>query len=152
MKLIKHYHCILASAAMALNRTPDQLIEMIGHDGMEVLYPSLPKPGCYRGFHTQEIIEVALHLGKTATPVEARPVGTPDGEHTFELSRIGRFDSAIERFRFYLRTQQGIILGQTGRLHHACGFSIGKVYDPRGLISSLYTCKIQVLSLLIIPE
>ena len=152
MKLIEHYHCILASAAMALNRTPDQLIKTLGHNGMEVVHPDLEPPGCYRGFHTQEIIEAILRQGKTATPIEARPVGTPDGEHTYELSRIGGFDSAIRRFRYYLLTKQGILLGRTSKCHHACGFSRGVIFDPRGLVSGLDDCKIQVLSLLIIPE
>ena len=66
MQLLKpysNYSCFLDAAAMVCDLTQEQLIEKIGHNGSEVLWPELPSPHCFRGFHLAEILIAMLHFG-----------------------------------------------------------------------------------------
>lgn len=40
-----------------------RMIETIGHDGSEILYPQFDSPKCRRGFHPQECNAAAYRLG-----------------------------------------------------------------------------------------
>ena len=63
--------------AMALDMPVADLLAAIGHDGSEIVFPSLPEPLCRRCFHVQELIQVALSRGLAVTPVELFPVLQP---------------------------------------------------------------------------
>ena len=55
--------CMPLAFAMALDMPVADLLAAIGHDGSEIVFPSLPEPLCRRCFHIQELIQVALSRG-----------------------------------------------------------------------------------------
>ena len=55
-----NHDCFLASAAMVMDVPLSELKERIGHNGNEVVFPSIEEPYCFRGFHNQEIIDLAF--------------------------------------------------------------------------------------------
>ena len=69
--------CMPLAFAMALDMPVADLLAAIGHDGSEIVFPSLPEPLCRRCFHVQELIQVALSRGLAVTPVELFPVLQP---------------------------------------------------------------------------
>ena len=55
--------CLPASFATVLGLTLEDLLKRIGHDGSEVIWNYLPDPEKRRGFHPQEMIDVAETMG-----------------------------------------------------------------------------------------
>ncbi|GAH02488.1 unnamed protein product [marine sediment metagenome] len=84
---------------MVLDCEIKELIQHIGHDGSEIIAPHLKPPGCYKGFHDQEIIDVALLRGYSMTLIETLPVQTPDGKFEFELTKWNRFNNNMDRLQ-----------------------------------------------------
>jgi len=140
MKLITNpnsWSCLLASAAMALDTTTQDLIEMIGHNGSSVIFSELPEPGSRRGFHCQEIVDCAIKLGYLVTPIESLPYSTPDGKLDFPVD----FKISNERrLRNHMKDTQGILTGLSGKWRHAVYWNGEKIYDPRGRIYSFDAC------------
>jgi hypothetical protein len=106
------WSCTPTAFAMVLCINVDKLISLVGHDGSEKLWPELPDPHCRRGFHIQEMIEVADSLGWTVTPFEARLFsGGPNKNPKEILLR----ESPQLRMQRVMRNRQGVINGTTER-------------------------------------
>lgn len=153
MKLKKQpnsWSCSIAALAMVLDIEIKDVIELIGHDGSEIVAQHLRPPGCYKGFHSQELIDVALSQGYSMTCIEAMPVQTSDGKFEYLIKKWGQFITSSERFEHYFLNNKGIILGRARQYHHMVAFDRGTIYDPRGRIYSMHDCtiKIQMLWLL----
>ncbi len=140
MKLLRSsqtWGCILTSAAMVLDCTERELIQLIGHDGSEIIFPELCKPACHKGFHVQEIVLAALKLEIALIRFESRPVQTPDHKNFYELTNMYNFEDFIQQ-------RIGILVGSTTRYGHAVAWDGVKIYDPRGRIYRLSDCKINI--------
>ena len=140
MKLITNpnfWSCLLASAAMALDTTTQDLIEMIGHDGSMIIFPELPEPAKRRGFHYQEIVDCAIKLGYTVTPIESLPYSTPNGKLDFPVDfKI----SNEQRLREHMKGTKGIVTGLSRQWRHAVYWDAKLIYDPRGRIYPFADC------------
>lgn len=147
MKLIrstKSWNCVLAAAAMVLGTTVQELEEIIGHDGSEIINPELKPPGDRKGFHMQEIIDAANNLGYAVTVIDARPIQTATGRDKFEIN-FPNFKSAEDRFRHYLDNNIGILCGiAPSGYWHGVAWDGKNVYDPQGRVYSLSDIKIKV--------
>lgn len=147
MKLIKQpnsWSCTLAAAAMVFDAPLQEIIDYIGHDGSEVIIPSLRPPGCYKGFHIQEIIDIAFLYNYALVPIEALPVQTPTGQHEFAIEKWGLFRDCQSRFDFYFTGESGLLVGKTRHYYHTVAFEAGTIYDPRGGIYGPEDCKIDI--------
>jgi hypothetical protein len=112
---------------MVLDTSPEELIKIIGHDGSRKLWPELPEPNCYQGFHLTEILFAALHFGRAGifspTILYSQSTSTPEeiGIATFDPHYRG----------IYITTNhQG-----NG---HACAFNGPLVFDPAGRVCSKF--------------
>lgn len=135
------WSCILCAVAMALDEGWRKLIGEIGHDGSEIVLPTLPDPARRRGFHLQELIPLALKRGFAVTPLEALPYSTPDGKSEFPVD----FKIKPEkRFQLYMVHSRGILTGLAHQWRHAVAWNGEKIYDSRGLIYPFLDCKIDI--------
>ena len=119
--------------AMALDMPVADLLAAIGHDGSEIIFPSLPEPLCRRCFHVQELIQVALARGLAVTPVELFPVLQPTEAGPFHKTVLYP-DNNWRRFEETIRASLGVIAGTGARLGHTVAYDHGRIYDPRGPI------------------
>ena len=119
--------------AMALGLPVAELLEAIGHDGSEIVFPSLPEPLCRRCFHIQELIQVALSRGLAVTPVELFPVLQPTEIGPFHKTVLYT-DNNWRRFEAAIQTSRGVVDGTGARLGHTVAYDHGRIYDPRGPI------------------
>ena len=127
--------CLLYSAAILLDVPPKKLIEEIGHDGMEVQWPQLPAPTCYRSHHIQEIIDCFIRRGYALVPIELEPAQAPcDGVPICFAYAPSLRD---ERFKGYM-TRPAIMIGTYRLRAHAWVFD-GKesFYDPNGFVTDI---------------
>lgn len=136
MRLLKmnQPQCLLYSAAMLLDEEPDRLIHEIGHDGMEIRWPELKPPGCYRSHHIQEIMDCFIRRGYVLVPIEREPVQAPcDG---VPICYAYEHDVARDRFKGYF-ARPAIVIGKFKGTPHAWAFD-GKYtfYDPNGFTTN----------------
>jgi len=130
--------CLLYAAAMVLGESPYNLIQEIGHDGMDVVWPKLSPPMCYRSMHIQEIIDCFVARGFGLMPVEHKPLQAP-GEGSTPIST---FNNSDERFYHHIEGHDAILIGR--KLHssdygHAWAWchKSQTCYDPNGFLSKL---------------
>lgn len=129
MKLQKapiNHTCLATSFAMVLDVDAQNLIDTIGTDPHEVMWPQLEKPGRYRGHHIQEMIDYAWDKGFMVVEIQTMPrFGTLGCTGTYRL-----FDDkkAMLRIKRYLELSNGVITSPT----HAVAWSSNMIYDPCG--------------------
>ena len=82
------WSCAVTAFAMALHVPVQELIQEIGHDGSEIVFPELEEPMRRRGFHSQELIYAAWKRGFTVTPIELMPVIAPDAWYIGTVVRV----------------------------------------------------------------
>lgn len=118
---------------MMLSIIIDELYKLVGHDGSEILTADLPEPLNRRGFHIQEMTDLAWHFGVKIVTIERQPVSS-------RLSPHGQiFDFPImqgdTRFQQYTMHCDGVMagIGRSG-IPHACAWFRRKLYDPNGLV------------------
>ena len=120
---------------MALGMPVAELIEQVGHDGSEIVFPEKTPPADRRGFHTQEMIRVALDVGMTATPIELFPRFCSDkaGGNSF-IVYLGKDGEANwDYFEKFIVCGKGVMEGSTDYGHnHAVAFQSNTIYDPDG--------------------
>ena len=124
--------CMPLAFAMAQDIPVADLLAALGHDGSEIVFPSLPEPLCRRCFHIQELVQVVLARGFAATPVELFPVLQPTeaGPHRIALYA----DNNWRRFEEAIRAGRGVIDGTGARHGHTVAYDHGRIFDPKGSV------------------
>jgi hypothetical protein len=112
---------------MAIEVEPEELIKVIGHDGSRKLWPELPEPNCYQGFHLTEVLFAALHFGFAG-------VFSPTILYSQSTSSI--FEVGIAGFDPVYRGVY-ICVNHSGN-GHACAFNGPLVFDPAGRVCSKF--------------
>lgn len=112
---------------MACDRPLETFLELIGHDGSEIVHPNLNDPWCRRTFHVQECIWAAYKLGYACTPFELSPQLAAAENYIIPVDR--KFDLEI------ILAGKGVMMGTMPHgMRHAVGFDNGDVYDPNSRI------------------
>lgn len=137
MRLLKMngHNCLLYSAAMVLDCSVDELIEEIGHDGMDVIWSTLIPPLCFRGHHIQEIIDCFVARGFGLMLVEKICYQAPV-EH---VQAIKTFQHPEERFLHHIEGREAILIGRHKQKQqgHAWAWDGETCYDPNGFLAKL---------------
>lgn len=90
---------------MVLDCRTGDLIDRLGHDGSQILWPTEPEPLCRRGFHIEEIQYLALRYGRLFAEFMPRLAYAPGEDRTpFWM----QFDAD---WRNVLKITDGILLG-----------------------------------------
>lgn len=127
--------CLITSFAMLLDIPVQKLIEEIGHDGLEIKYPDLPKPRCYKGHHPQEIIDYCLEKDWFVTEIIANPHSGDESDETGYS--IFTEETKQHRITRYLEDYSGVLTGLTNsNKRHAVVWDkeTCMIYDPNGTI------------------
>lgn len=85
--------CLVDAFSAVAQISPEAIVKHIGHDGLEVLWPELPEPFCFRGFHIQEVLKALLHWGVTASHFEREMLSAPNDNQIpfsqhFDLTKL----------------------------------------------------------------
>ncbi len=131
-KQIEKWQCAVTSFAMAMDMPVSELIEMIGHDGGEIMFPSKPDPQNRRGHNVYELIRFALSLDFAVTPIPLHPASKPFDNST-EVIGIFEDHSDWNFFTNQLATSQGTIECAGPRGNHMIAYDHNLIYDPRGV-------------------
>lgn len=124
------WSCLPTSFAMACNVSLKEMLDLIGHDGSEIIWPEMKEPFKRRAFHIQECILATLSLGLSCTQIDFRPQSTPNGVLVYEMDHS---DFA----NHFMSKHCGVLTGKGRKTFHAVGWDTKKVYDPAGREYSL---------------
>ncbi len=138
---LNDWSCVLAAVAMVFNADQRKLIKEIGHDGSEIVLPTLPEPARRRGFHLQELIDCVVRRKYSVTPIEVLPYSTPDGKADFPINFQVSYE---ERLLRHMHNTRGIITGLGKKWRHAVAWDGKQIYDPHGLIYPSHDIKIKI--------
>ena len=128
-----NWSCVPSAFATALNIEIDTLLELIGHDGSEIIFSDLQEPLCYRGFHIQELVYALWVLGYNVVSFEVEPLAFTDEQHVFTLT------FTPEDFERVMSDSIGVGCGRIADTEktHAFAWNGSKCYDPTGFIYPL---------------
>lgn len=136
-----NWSCLLTSFAMAYDMPVADLVDLVGHDGSDIVWPHLAPPNNRRGFHIQELIMAGNSLGYTVTPFEPRPVLMSSDMGDPKPLDLDRW---LERFTAIMAIGIGVLTGQTNTgARHAIACNMGKPFDPSGQITDLDSFQVQ---------
>lgn len=121
--------CLISCMAMLLDTTPQDLIEELGEDGLDIWWPTSLNPEkdwlCRRGHHIQELAILAETRGKAL--VDMSPLPALANPRDLGSTRPIWSDSkARENFYHYLKKYPALLLSGT----HAYASDTTHVYDP----------------------
>lgn len=129
-----YFSCFITSFAIVLDTFPKTLMEEIGHDGSEIIFPSEQEPYGRRAFHPQELIAPCLRRGYAMVLVEALPVYSPPS--TAEDFHPLIFDCGNDiRLRELMNGNIGVLTGENASGNpHAIAWDGQKYYNTDGTI------------------
>ena len=116
---------------MVLGKSVAEILELFGHNGLQVLWPDLKEPNRYRGFSEFDLIEVCYAEGYAALPIPMCPVFHPPG-HPDRAVTVFNEEQTLERVNKYMDGNIGIISGWlSADIKHACAWDGFSVFDPQ---------------------
>ena len=143
------YQCFIYSAAMVLDTTTENIINIIGHTGETKVFEGSGTK-CCKGVHYQELIDCAMSLGLVLVHIEANPrVGNIHGDsiEVFEPK------DGEKRFTNYITKHKSILTGMyPPNKVHALACDGEYIYDPCGPKEKLKTTMFEISSALILIE
>lgn len=140
-----NWSCLPTAFAMVIGRTPEWMIEQIGHDGSDEPYPGTNMKA---GFHEQECIEVLQQLHYACTPIEIGPTISPfaDGHDARPVFFGDDLSANWVRLMQHMEKSRGVLTGlYTPRTKAPVGHAVAwdcdtwTIYDPisGGVVYSL---------------
>lgn len=136
------WSCLPTAFAIATGIPIEKIIEYVGHDGSDIIFPEYKEPYCRRSFHPQELIDVCLQKNFMVVPIEKQPtVIVMDCVHPVSMNR-GRMD-------YYLINYTGVLTGtsRTG-IPHAVAWASDRVLDPNGTEYNLVNFTVETFFLI----
>jgi len=127
----QRWMCLPTAFAMTLDTSIADLLLAVGHDGGEIIFPGLDEPFCRRGFHIQELIDVAVARGFAVTPIELCPVLQPT-EDSMLRHTVAYREGNWRRFANTIARSRGVIDGMGFRCGHSVAYDHGRIFDPDG--------------------
>lgn len=137
--------CAFATAltALGVNTNLQMIVDYIGHDGSEDVYPHLPLPLSKRCFHVQELTDYCLSVGVSVTTIFPHPFHTarhPDGRLLSDISFVidfhqdGQPVTHAARFEKHITEHFGVVTGLMihNNSSHALAWDKKRLIDPSG--------------------
>lgn len=137
------WSCLPTAFAMVLDIPVEKVIEDIGHDGSEIIFPDLSEPYCRRSFHIQELMDVCMLCNIGVISIEREPVSEAQG-------KLYKLPVYIKRMDYYLVNYIGVLTGaaQSG-YPHAVAWDGSRVLDPNGMTYGIMDFNINTYFLIV---
>lgn len=119
---------------MVLDKSINELIELVGHDGSEIIWPKLNEPRQRRGFTHQEFQYIAYNLGFVIPQYFPKFGCVKDETEPFVIDFFTLWSKI-------LREYDGVLSGKYKGFSnaHAVAWNAheGRIYDPSGHFATL---------------
>lgn len=140
MPITNNWSCLPKAFAMASGIPVEVIIEEIGHDGSEILFPQYKEPYCRRGFHIQELINVMDDHGILVTPFETELQLIGGTKPNYTIKKVKLIDPEYMRRKMF--NSVGVLVGDTNKGNrHAIIWRTGLMYDNDGSVVDCFQIK-----------
>lgn len=137
------WSCLPTAFAIATGIPIEKIIEYVGHDGSDIIFPEYEEPYCRRSFHPQELIDVCLQKNFMVVPIEKQPkVIAKHSIHNVPMHR--------NRMSRYLLNYTGVLVGMNQEDRpHAVAWDGNRVLDPNGTEYHIIDFTIETIFLIV---
>lgn len=118
------WSCLPAALAMVLDVPVKDVIQGLGHDGSEIIWPELPEPLKRRGFHYQELAAYCIKNRRYLLYFDLAPTQAPNERVTPYV--VHGMNETIGQL---MARYSGILIG---RANHAVAWDGYGILDPVG--------------------
>jgi hypothetical protein len=129
------WSCLPAAFATVTGIPFETLLEKIGHDGSEIMFPDLKDPFRRQAFHHQELVRVLFELGWIVSTYEFELQAIIDEQHIRDIKYPDK-EAYIKKVLFNSFGVICAIVKSTGK-YHAVAWDGKQCYDPTGFIYPL---------------
>ena len=130
VRTINSWTCLPAAIATQFNCTLQQLFDILGHDGSEIVRKG-EDPQRRRGFHPQEFFELFLQSGYSVTQIDLFPTAQPNLKADICLFETVLGENCEKRFYRHLLNSFGWIDCKTRHgTGHALAYEYATIGDP----------------------
>lgn len=141
MRKQKKPQCMLYSFAECFGLEIEELIRLVGHDGLEKIQGQL------RGISSQEFVDVGLQLGYAVVTLDAYPVNVyQDSDVRIPVYAGNR---AGIRLVEHIAGRKAVIEGEYQGRQHACAWDGFHIHDPNMVIQDLSNIQIRTVYLIL---
>src|SRR6266487_4578029 len=139
--------CGPASLAMLLNQPLQLILELLGHDGSEIIWPEEKGLRQRRGFSVEEFKDIADHFGYALMEIAGCPAISPDGiKAPLFIEQFPFRRNNEERLFHYMSKYPGLIVGYySPEIYHMVAWDRGKVYDPKPRVYTYETTEDRII-------
>jgi hypothetical protein len=132
------WSCVPSAFATATNIPLASLIETIGHDGSEVIYPDLGEPYRRRAFLLDEVAVALLEHGWIVAKYETKPAFAVDQDHIYyhDYTR-DKLELISKLMTCSIGVVAGILRTDKREINHAAAWDGKECFDPLGFIYPL---------------
>ena len=123
------WSCLVTAFAMAMDIPVEQLINELGHNGSEILWPNYPEPLRRRAFSFDEMMYLAYESGYTVMLFNKEWNSRP----RYEAQPLLK-EPPQEYWNDVLSNNIGVLSGRINGQRHAVAYEKGNCYDPNGTI------------------
>lgn len=130
------WSCLPAAFATVIGVSFEDMLDILGHDGSEIVYPDLPEPFNRRAFIGPEFVNALYPEGYLVSTFEFNPLSVCDETHAFKI--VGT-QTLEEYFEMILADSVGVIggLSKISDTPHAVAWEGTRILDPLGFIYPL---------------
>lgn len=129
------WSCLPTAFAIVCDVPVSVFIDMVGHDGSEIIWPELPEPFKRRSFNVQEMIDPCLNMGLAPIRIETYPHSYP----RIDLEKGYKLDGR-QRLTHYVGKYDGVMIGEfiRGKPHAAAwNHAEQRIYNTNNLVTML---------------
>lgn len=125
----------------------DELIDFVGHDGSEILWPEEQAPNNRKGFADQEVIDYVWTKGFAVTQILALPymacASEPENRYM-----VFDPDRAIRRIGGYLDSNVGVVCGKLVHSHifHASAWTGKQLVEKNLTLDNILAERFYILT------
>lgn len=118
---------------MVLDHDIEEIINDIGHDGSEVVWPNQKDPLKRRGFHPQELCLYTLKSGYMLGQFDLAPICAPDlNEVPYTLRGMGEHVATL------MQRYEGLLFGIGAKgMMHCVAWDREEIFDPNGTVYTI---------------
>ncbi len=126
------WSCVPCAFATVIDVELETLLDLIKHDGSEIIHQDLEEPLCRRGFTCQELAIVLWNLGYFVGSFDWEPFAMTDKEHYYTVY----YEETEKIFDSIMQNSLGVILGRIRDTEntHAAAWNGIQCFDPTGFI------------------
>lgn len=122
--------CVLTAFSSILGIDEKAIIDELGHNGSEIVFPDLPEPLCRRGFDPRELVYYCFKRGINVTELDAKLMRQGANGNIFTIDKSEELTSLLPK-------NKGVLTGSFMGRFHAVAWNGEKIMNSMCTIENM---------------